>query len=285
MIKHLNEDFETVEYDEKKYVMFYDNYDNEEYPLHWHHEIEVIMPLRNHYTINIRDKKYELKENEIIFIPPGELHHILATPGRRFIIQFDYAMLQKHPLFSSIMRSISAPLHVTPEYSQEIHSLTKKTLMAFFKLYHSPSELAEIQIYSKFIELLIAIRDYQIRHQLTLMECDNDKFDEYSQMFDKVFKYIDRNYMYDISLESLAGLSGYSKFHFSRIFKQYSTVSYLEYLNERRVKAAEDMLLNSKISITEVAVRSGFKSLATFNRIFRKVKHCTPTEFKRLFQE
>ena len=104
-------------------------------------------------------------------------------------------------------------------------------------------------------------------------------------MFDKVFRYIDKNYMYDITLELLADFSGYSKYHFSRIFKQYSSVSYIDYLNEKRIREAENMLLNDDISITEIAVRSGFKSLATFNRAFKKMKHCTPSEFKRLHQD
>jgi len=76
MIKHLNNDFETVEYEEKNYILLYDNVDNEEYPLHWHNEIELIMPLKNNYIIEMREKKYDVKENEIIIIPSGELHHI-----------------------------------------------------------------------------------------------------------------------------------------------------------------------------------------------------------------
>lgn len=285
MIKHLNNDFETVEYEEKNYILLYDNVDNEEYPLHWHNEIELIMPLKNNYIIEMREKKYDVKENEIIIIPSGELHHIYAMEGRRLIIQFDDSILGKHPLFAPVMRSVSAPLLISQEYDAELHSIARKGILDIFELYYSDSELAEIRIYEIFINMLVRLRDFQLKKQFDLIEDNHDRVNEYSKMFDKVFRYIDKNYMYDITLELLADFSGYSKYHFSRIFKQYSTVSYIDYLNEKRIKEAENMLLNDDISITEIAGRSGFKSLATFNRAFRKLKHCTPSEFKRLHQD
>ena len=82
----------------------------------------------------------------------------------------------------------------------------------------------------------------------------------------------------------LADIAGYSKYHFSRIFKQYNSMSYLQYINARRTKAAETLLLDPDIPITEVAMRSGFKSLTTFNRVFKDIKHCTPSDFKKFYE-
>ncbi|MBR6385212.1 MAG: helix-turn-helix transcriptional regulator, partial [Ruminococcus sp.] len=72
--------------------------------------------------------------------------------------------------------------------------------------------------------------------------------------------------------------------HFSRIFRQYNSMSYTQYINTRRTKAAEQLLSDPKISVTEAAMRSGFKSITTFNRIFREIKHCTPSDFRKLIQ-
>ena len=89
----------------------------------------------------------------------------------------------------------------------------------------------------------------------------------------------------DVEFEELAAKYGYSKYHFSRIFKQYNSMSYIQYINARRTKAAEQLLFEPDIPITEVAMRSGFKSLTTFNRIFKDIKHCTPTDFKKLLEK
>lgn len=285
MIKHLTDDFETVEYDRKSFVLLYDNTDYEEYPLHWHDEIEVIMPLENNYYVDMLGEKITVHEGEVIIIPSCQLHHLDAVKGRRLIIQFDNMVFGKHPVFSTVMRSISSPVLINSDYDPELHKMVEKTIMEIFELYYSTSEFAEINIFNSFIKILIYIRKFQMRKQINMLKCDDVKFEEYNKMFNRVFKYIDVNYMYDITLEDLSKVSGYSKYHFSRIFKQYSSTSYMDYLNERRINAAEHMLLNSHNSITDIAVNSGFKSLATFNRIFKKVKKCTPTEFKKLHQD
>ena len=74
MIQHLNGDFETVEYNNNGFILLYDNVENEDYPMHWHNAIEIIMPLINDFRVTAGGNTYELREREIIIIPPGELH-------------------------------------------------------------------------------------------------------------------------------------------------------------------------------------------------------------------
>ncbi len=283
MIKHLSGDFETVEYDTKKYAMLYDNVQTEEYPVHWHNAVEFIMPLKNEYTVTVNGKDYQVPENDVLIVPPGELHSMPAIPGRRIIFQCDNSILGEISALEPVMRSLNAPILINQDMDKELHVLAKKTMLDILSLYTSKSELADVKIYMKVIELFMALREYQLEQQKIVMDCDDEKIDEYSEKFGTVLKYIDSNYMYDITLEQLADVAGYSKYHFSRIFKQYNSMSYLQYINARRTKAAELLLLDPSIPITEVAMRSGFKSLTTFNRIFKDIKHCTPTDFKKLY--
>ena len=283
MIKHLSGDFETVEYDTQKYAMLYDNVQTEEYPVHWHNAVELIMPLKNEYTVTVNGVDYLIPENDVLIVPPGELHSMPAIPGRRIIFQCDNSILGEISALEPVMRSLNNAVLIDPEMDKELHVLAKKTMLDILSLYNSKSELADVKIYVKVIELFMALREYQLEQQKIVMDCDDEKIDEYSEKFGTVLKYIDNNFMYDITLEQLADVAGYSKYHFSRIFKQYNSMSYLQYINARRTKAAELLLLDPGIPITEVAMRSGFKSLTTFNRIFKEIKHCTPTDFKKLY--
>lgn len=283
MIKHLSGDFETVEYDTQKYAMLYDNVQNEEYPVHWHNAVELIMPIKNEYTVTVNAMDYLVPENDVLIIPPGELHSMPAIPGRRIIFQCDNSILGEISALEPVMRSLNVPVLINGDMDKELHVLAKKTMLDILSLYNSKSELADVKIYVKVIELFMALREYQLEQQKIVMDCDDEKIDEYSEKFGTVLKYIDNNFMYDITLEQLADVAGYSKYHFSRIFKHYNSMSYLQYINARRTKAAELLLLDPSIPITEVAMRSGFKSLTTFNRIFKEIKHCTPTDFKKLY--
>ena len=283
MIKHLSGDYETVEYDAKKYVMLYDNVQNEAYPIHWHDAVEIIMPLKNEYKITVGETEYFLPENDVLIVPPGELHSMPAIPGRRLIFQCDNSVLSDVTVLEPVTRVMVSPIVINSSLNKDLHKLAQKTMLDIQSLYTSNSELSDVKIYLKVIELFMAISEIQLQQQKVIMDCDDEKLGEYNEKFGTVLKYIDNNYMYDITLDQLADVAGYSKYHFSRIFKQYNSMSYLQYINARRTKAAETLLLDPEIPITEVAMRSGFKSLTTFNRIFKDIKHCTPTDFKKLY--
>jgi AraC-like DNA-binding protein len=284
MIKHLMGDFETVEYDSKRSFLLHDNHECEMYPFHWHEALEIIMPLENHYVVTVGETEYDIPVNDVLIIPTGELHKMpQLIPGRRLIFQCAASALSGVTAIESIMRGVSQPLLINREFDKELHSLAKKTLLDILSLNSKRNERADVKIYIALVNLLTAVREQQLEKSRQLLEFDDIKLDEYSEKFDDVMKYIDANYMYDISLERLAKVAGYSKYHFSRIFKQYNSMSYLQYINARRTKAAEHLLLDPNLSITDVAMQAGFKSLTTFNRIFKEIKHCTPTDFKKLF--
>ena len=107
---------------------------------------------------------------------------------------------------------------------------------------------------------------------------------EYIDKFNKVFQYVDQNYTEEISLETAAKIAGFSKFHFSRLFKQFTDTSFYDCLNLRRVQAAEHLLPIPGLPITEIALQCGFSSISTFNRVFKSFKKCTPSEFRELYQ-
>lgn len=283
MIKHLSGDFETVEYDSRRSFLLHDNNDNEAYPIHWHDAFEFIMPLENHYIVYAGDEEFNIPIYDVLIVPPCELHRMPAVPGHRLILQCDNSVLSGVAAVETVMRGITSPILINKELNQELHSLAKKTLLDVYSLNKQKNELADVKIYIALINLLTAVREFQLKKAKDLLDCDDFKLNEYSEKFNAVMKYIDSNYMYDISLERLADVAGYSKYHFSRIFKQYNSMSYLQYINARRTKAAEHLLLEPELSITDVAMQSGFKSLTTFNRIFKEIKHCTPTDFKKLF--
>ncbi len=283
MIKNLTGDFETVEYENRRFIKLYDNVETELYPMHWHNAVEIIMPIQNPFEVQTGGKVYQLAEREIIIIPPGELHTLEPQPGRRIIFQCDNSVLSNIAALDAIAPVLTMPLHITLDTDKNLYVRAKKYILDIYSEYYNHSEVSDVQIYIHLINLFVDIRKYQIERTRQSFDCENDKMYQYSEKFAMVLKYIDKNYMYDISLDKLADIAGYSKYHFSRIFKQYNNMSYLQYINIRRTRAAESLLLDATLPITEVAMRSGFSSLTTFNRIFKEIKHCTPSDYKRFY--
>ena len=80
-------------------------------------------------------------------------------------------------------------------------------------------------------------------------------------------------------------LSGFSKSHFFRLFKDFTGTTYYEYLQKKRMSNAELMLIDTSDSVANIAMKSGYNSLATFNRVFKESHNCTPTEYRRMATE
>ena len=98
-----------------------------------------------------------------------------------------------------------------------------------------------------------------------------------------VLDYLDNHYSENVTLEQAAQLAGFSKFYFTRLFKEYTNHTFYEYLTEKRIRAAEQMLLIPKFPVTEVSIQAGFSSLSSFNRTFKRNKGCSPTEYRNLY--
>ncbi len=278
MIAHLNGDYETVDYLDKKSIRLYDNVEDEEYPPHWHNAIEIIMPLANTYTVICSGREYILNERDIMIIPAGKIHNLKARPGRRFILIADNRLIEGVPALPELRAVIAEPLVISETSGADIRRSAGHIMEEIYTLYFEFGALSEIYVYMKLLSLLTHIREFQISKYRP------DDSEKYSDTIHRVFSYIEQNYMNDISLESLADIAGYSACHFSRIFKKYSGTTFISFLNNRRVSAAELLLLDENASVTDAAARVGFSSLTTFNRVFKDINGCTPSEFKKLYR-
>jgi two-component system, response regulator YesN len=96
----------------------------------------------------------------------------------------------------------------------------------------------------------------------------------------KAVQHIDENYMTKISLGLVAGKACMSRHHFSRTFKKAMGVTFQNYLNDRRVEKAKDMLKSSQLTITEIAFFVGYSDMTNFTRMFKRVTGYTPSQYK-----
>ena len=285
MIKHLKGIFETVDFAENMSVLLYKNKEFENYPIHWHNAVEIIMPLESTYTVTVNRVTYHMNEFDIIIVPPGELHELFAPPtGKRLIFLCEFSLINNAPALSSILPVLNQTTLITPQSGEKLHGTVRALFLEIYRKYEHADVLMEAEVYARLIQMLIAIRKNSLISSNAFNSVSTGKQKEYVEKFSLVTKYIDENYMEDISLDTLADLAGYSRYHFSRMFRQYNNISYTDYINQKRIKVAESLLLNPALSITEVAMQSGFSSITTFNRIFKEVKQCTPSDFKKLYR-
>ncbi|MDE5551117.1 MAG: AraC family transcriptional regulator [Bacteroidaceae bacterium] len=101
----------------------------------------------------------------------------------------------------------------------------------------------------------------------------------------KVKNYISTNYRNEIRLATLADIAGMSPSAFSRFFKLHTGRNLSEYIIEMRLGYASRLLVATSKGIAEICYDCGFNNLSNFNRIFKKKKNCSPSEFRENYHK
>jgi AraC-like DNA-binding protein len=92
--------------------------------------------------------------------------------------------------------------------------------------------------------------------------------------------YIVEHYKEKISLSDVALRLGYNYHYLSKRFNKIFHVSFTEFLNSYRLDAALELLVETELDITEVALSSGFQSVRSFNDFFKMKMGATPSEYR-----
>lgn len=280
MIEMLNGMFETINYADQSVFRLHQNKEAENYPEHWHTGIEVIMPLENWYKVYVDKKLYVLQPGEILFIGSCELHSLEApSSGLRLILQFNLSVLYNLKGLDTALFTLPPAVHLTPENSPQAQPKIRQLIEEIRTEYNSDNPLKEAAIYSKLIEIYVILYRNNIYATERFSDVKSAKQHEYIDKFMSVCGYINDHYSEDLTLESVADVAGFSKFHFSRLFKKFSNITFYDYLCRKRIMEAEKLLLNPNNTVTEVAMATGFNSISTFNRVFKSIKKCSPTEY------
>ncbi|CAH0122149.1 DNA gyrase inhibitor [Paenibacillus sp. CECT 9249] len=108
---------------------------------------------------------------------------------------------------------------------------------------------------------------------------------DYQGRIDKVMKYIEEHSDQKLNLDILAGVSNFSKYHFSRIFTSLVGVTPAAFVNRVRLKRAVRYLAETDKSVLEILHLCGFESVSTFNALFKKHYGKTPSELRNSIRQ
>lgn len=257
------------------------NEQTECYEEHWHSAMEIMVPIENWYESTINGVPYHIEPGNILIVPSGVIHSITAPPtGQRFIFLMDASIISSIPGYSGLQSLLSAPICLSRDANTQFYDQVYQILVQMRNVYFNNEDFADIKLQALLIHFLLKLTESRNVADEVFPNVRLYKQQEYLQKFNQVLAYIDEHYTENIMLEDIADQAGFSKFHFSRLFKQYTDFTFCDYLNFKRIKEAEKFLGMLDYSITEVALMTGFSSISTFNRLFKKQHNCTPSEYR-----
>ncbi len=136
----------------------------------------------------------------------------------------------------------------------------------------------------KLLEILYGLSQSDYRKLATSSFVQSD-VDSESRRVQKVTEYVAKHFKGEIYLNQLANIAGMTPSAFSRFFRITTHRSISDYIIDVRLGYAARKLANSSMSILEICYTSGFNNISYFNRIFKKKKGCTPTQFRNNYRK
>ncbi len=230
-----------------------------------HFLIHFVLSGKGQYVCN--GKTYSLKAGDMFLIKPSQVVHYIADnndPWEYYWVGFNGTYAQK--TVSSLPFKDN-----TPVYSPKDYESCKEYLYQIYA--NSGSSLSNSTAMVGYLYLFLA----------KLMEENNLIFPmpsvTQSSYVIEAIKFIQFNYSTDISVDDIANAVGISRSHLYRVFVSNLGQSPIDYLTEYRINEACDLIKNTNLSISQIAVSVGFFDQFYFSRVFKKIKKIPPSKY------
>ena len=259
------------------------------YPIHNHSAFELNFV---EHAPGVRrivgDSNEVIGEYDLVLITSADLEHVWeqntceSQNVREITIQFDInfgddTLFSKNP-FASMNKMM-----------REARKGLCFPMDAIMKVYQQLDTLSSIQdgfyAFTQFMTILYELSLCDGARTLATSSFAKVEVSSDSRRVLKVKNYISQNYRDEIRLPEVASLAGMSPSAFSRFFKLHTGRNLSDYIIDMRLGYASRMLVDSTHSIAEIAYGCGFNNLSNFNRIFRKKKGCSPSEFRENYHK
>ncbi|MBP3217495.1 MAG: helix-turn-helix domain-containing protein [Lachnospiraceae bacterium] len=265
-------------------IRIWHNEQTDGFEAHWHRALEVIVPIENCYDAVIDQVSYHIVPGDILFIPPRAMHTLIAPEsGARFICLFNVEIFDSLRDYVGMQTLLKNPLLISEATHGQLYGDVYSDFVQIWTEYFGDADYYEFSIYSRLLHIFSLLGRHNISTLQPFPELSPDRRRIYYERLGRALDYISKHYTESITLENAAVISGFSKYHFSRLFKAYMNCNFYDYLTDLRIRSAQAMLAANELPITEVALLSGFSSISTFNRTFRQKNGCTPGEYRALF--
>ena len=254
------------------------------YPIH-NHEVFELNFVEHAPGVKriVGDSTEVIGEYDLVLITSPDLEHVweqntcTSEDIREITVQFDLPFSDD----SFLARTPFLPMKKMMTEAQNGLSFPLDAIMKVYSMLDSLSSIKEgFYAVTQFITILYELSKCPGAKPLATSSFAKIAVEDDSRRILKVKNFINKNYPYEIRLPQLSDIAGMSPSAFSRFFKLHTGRNLTEYIIDIRLGAASRMLVDTAQSISEISFKCGFNNLSNFNRIFKKKKGCSPTEFR-----
>jgi AraC family transcriptional regulator len=231
----------------------------------WHsHELAAFaLTLRGSSTEAFAGNRFDRTDEGLLLRPAGERHwDSIGTRGAKcFVMELDSAWIDDLPQLRPVLRR--------PSFHR-FGMLTSLAQRAYCEWLQEDSA-SQIAIPALALEMAAHL----------IRESEPRRTGQPPFWLQRVRQRLDDGFADTPTLAELAGIGGVHPAHLARNFRRHYSLNIGEYLRRRRVEVASAMLTRPDLSLTEIALTTGFANHAHFATVFKRMTGSTPRDFRR----
>ena len=253
--------------------------------LHYHNYLEIGMCLAGCGQVFLHDRMWSFSAGSVIAAPRGVLHnqHNAGEPlthWRYLVINEEHLLRSAPGRCQHALRELFEEIRDTGLFLESCSD--DSSLDAIVKLMYDLNRreehaTAELELYVCL--LLLELQRQKSRAALPSSGAPMEH--QHRQPIEPALAYVYEHYKEDISIRDLARSCSMSESYFRKQFLKIMGMSPLDHVNRYRISRAMNLLRTSTDSIQNIAVRSGFSSIAAFNRNFKHHAGVSPGEWRK----
>lgn len=251
--------------------------------IHWHEEIEITYLVSGSVKHKLNGKKVTIHAGEAIYINSKQLH-LIEADNQDCVL---YCLIF-HPML------LSASNHIAQKY---VLPIIQNEQLDYFFLKESDAKQKEVldaivKIYELREDPAFEMKSMQILHELWLSlyevlpksEANELMINEDLHRVHKMMAYIHQNYAEHIGLEEICTAGQIGKTKGTKVFQEYLNMTPVEYLINYRLEIASKLLVDTKDSVINIALATGFSDSSYFARVFRKRVGVAPLKYREQYK-
>lgn len=248
---------------------------------HYHDSYELYYLLSGYRNYFIKDRMYKINKGDLVLINIHDLHRTIdaGTPAyERFLINFKPKILMScdGKKLENIICLYSKGIPVI-RLSVKQQAFIEDLLFKMHREANSKAFGFEEIILTYLVQMLIfSNRNVDEKPPIKYLE-SNPGYEKVSL----IIQYINEHYMEHLNLLFISEYFYISPFYFCKVFKSCTGFTFIEYLNNMRIKEARKLLRETKFSVLTISEKVGFGSISHFNRVFRGISGFSPLLYRK----
>ncbi len=254
------------------YTQHYNQAASDFIPLHWHDELQIVWVSEGELIYSVNRDTFELDSSRLLFLSGRHLHSSKPHSQDTKTLCINFSSSVFHPL---ILEHCLTPIFENPSFSYAVFPLKPYQILKLKEFliweHEATGYFSIINFISQILEEILK-NFKEDAHPANLEEME---------LFQRILAYLHEHYSEPLTVKDISGYALVNKNKLTELFKKYTNMSPMKYLNEYRLYHAKKLITSTDLTISEICTDVGYNQVSYFIEQFREHYGMSPLKYRK----